>query len=84
MVQWLGPSTFTHRAWVQSLVGELRSLKPRGMAKKKKKAAETLMFTPLFYIEHIKMIKKSSIRSHTIFTGNINMTNAKNDSEYYQ
>ena len=25
------------RAWVQSLVGELRSRKPRGVAKKKKK-----------------------------------------------
>ena len=31
-VQWLGLSTFTARAWVQSLVGELRSRKPRDMA----------------------------------------------------
>ena len=30
-VQWLGLGTFTARAWVQSLVRELRSHKPRGM-----------------------------------------------------
>ena len=29
MVQWLGLGTFTARAWVQSLVGELRSYKPQ-------------------------------------------------------
>ena len=37
-VQWLGVGTFTARAWVQSLVRELRSRKPqKGAAKKKKK-----------------------------------------------
>ena len=33
MVQWLGPCAFTEEeVWVQSLVGELRSRKPRGTA----------------------------------------------------
>ena len=36
-VQWLGLRTFTAGARVQSLVGELRSSKLRGTAKKKKK-----------------------------------------------
>ena len=36
MVQWLGLGSFTARARVQSLVGELRSHKPRGTAKTKK------------------------------------------------
>ena len=36
VVQWLGLSTFTAGAQVQSLVGELRSCKPHGVAKKKK------------------------------------------------
>ena len=36
MAQWLGLGAFTALAWVQSLVGELRSQKPRGAAKKKK------------------------------------------------
>ena len=31
-VQWLGLHAFTARAWVGSLVGELRSCKPRGTA----------------------------------------------------
>ena len=31
-VQWLGLGAFTARAQVQSLVGELRSRKPRGVA----------------------------------------------------
>ena len=35
-VQWLGVGTFTAMAWVQSLVGELRSGKPRSATKKKK------------------------------------------------
>ena len=34
-VQWLGLSAFNEMAWVQSLVGELRSPKPWGIAKKK-------------------------------------------------
>ena len=33
-VQWLGVDAFTAKAWVPSLVGELRSCKPRGVAKK--------------------------------------------------
>ena len=37
MVQWLGLGTFTAAAWVQSLVGELKSCKLHGVAKKKKK-----------------------------------------------
>ena len=37
-VQWLGLSTFTAMAQVQSLVGEVRSQKLCGIAKKKKKA----------------------------------------------
>ena len=37
VVQWLECSTFTVRAQVRSLVRELRSCKPQGMAKKKKR-----------------------------------------------
>ena len=37
MVQGLGLSAFTARAWVQSLVRKRISLKPHGTAKKKKK-----------------------------------------------
>ena len=37
VVQWLGLSAFTAVARVQSLVGQLRSHKPSGEAKKKKK-----------------------------------------------
>ena len=33
-VQWLGLGAFIAGAWVQSLVRELRSQKPQGMAKK--------------------------------------------------
>ena len=36
VVQWLGLSAFTARAWVQSLVRELRSHKLCGMAKNKR------------------------------------------------
>ena len=35
VVQWLGLSAFTARAWVQSLVRELRSHKPSGATRKK-------------------------------------------------
>ena len=35
VVQWLDLSVFTAEALVQSLVGELRSCKPRGVAKNK-------------------------------------------------
>ena len=35
-IQWLGLDASTSVAWVQSLVGELRSRKPPGMARKKK------------------------------------------------
>ena len=37
VVQWLGLWTFTEGAWVQSLVRELRSHKPRNKTKEKKK-----------------------------------------------
>ena len=37
VVWWLGFGTFTTVAWVQSLVGRLRSRKTRGTDKKKKK-----------------------------------------------
>ena len=37
MIEWLVPAAFTVRAWVRSLLGELRSSKPKGKAKKKKK-----------------------------------------------
>ena len=37
VVQWLGLGAFTAVAQVQSLIGELKSHKPCGMAKKKKK-----------------------------------------------
>ena len=40
MVQWLGLGAFNARTWVQSLVGELRSHKLCGEAKKKKKEKE--------------------------------------------
>ena len=33
VVQWLGLDIFTEVAWVQSVVRELRSHKPRGMVK---------------------------------------------------
>lgn len=36
VVQWSGPGAFPAVAWIQSLVGVLRSGKLRGMAKKKK------------------------------------------------
>ena len=36
VVQWLGLGAFTAVAWLQSLVGELRSLTPCSVAKKKK------------------------------------------------
>ena len=42
MVQWLELSTFTAMARVQSLVGELRSCKLHGAAKKKKKQTSPL------------------------------------------
>ena len=41
MVQWLRLGAFTARARVQSLVGELRSCKPRGTAKKRKSSGSS-------------------------------------------
>ena len=35
-IQWLGLDASTFLAWVKSLVGELRSRKPPGMARKEK------------------------------------------------
>ena len=43
VVQWLGLSAFKAGAWVQHLVGELRSHMPCHMAKKKKKKIPTLV-----------------------------------------
>ena len=40
-VQWLGLQAFTAGAQVQSLVGELRSHKPQGMAEKTKQKNST-------------------------------------------
>ena len=42
-VQWLGLGAFTAGAQVQSLVGELRSHKLRGTARKKRKTKRTFM-----------------------------------------
>lgn len=41
MAKWLGFWTFTAMVQVQSLVGELRSCKPCGMAQKKKFARKS-------------------------------------------
>ena len=49
MVQWLGLGAFTAVAQVQSLVGELRSPKPRGMAKKKKRKERKIYMQTEFY-----------------------------------
>ena len=40
VVQWLGLSTSLSRVWVQSLVGDLRSYKPRAYSKKISKPRE--------------------------------------------
>ena len=40
MAQWLGLGAVTAVAWVQSLVRELRSCKPCGVARKKKELLE--------------------------------------------
>ena len=42
MVRWLGLHIFIAEAQVQFLVGELRSHKPHGTAKKKKNLSEEL------------------------------------------
>ena len=49
VVQWLGLGAFTAVAQVQSLVGELRSPKPRGMAKKKKRKERKIYMQTEFY-----------------------------------
>ena len=46
-VQWLGLCVLTARAWVRSLIGELRFCKPRGTAKTKKKKPKTIPQTKL-------------------------------------
>ena len=51
MVQWLGLSVFI--AWVQYLVGELRSCKLHGMAKKKERKKGRKL-KEIFYHQHIK------------------------------
>ena len=53
-VQWLGLHAFTAGAWVQSLVRELRSPKPRGAAKKKN--------TPVTLITYDSLDGKACLR----------------------
>ena len=61
-VQWLGLLAFTARAWVQSLVRELRSCKPRDMAKRKK-PQKTLIQIPwrcypwLYFLSFFSLFK---------------------------
>ena len=47
MAQWLGLSAFTAGVHVQSLVGELRSHKPRSVTKRKKKGHPRAQFLEL-------------------------------------
>ena len=68
MVQWLELHVFTARAWVQSLLRELRSCKPRGTAKKKKKKyiisqvlKNNVVKTSLIHNVKIFFLKKSAI-----------------------
>ena len=42
MVQWLGLRTFTVRAQVQPLIGELRSCKPLSTGKQNKKKSQKI------------------------------------------
>ena len=58
-VQWLGLSTFTAVARVQSLVGELRSRKPCSMAPSKKKRQREKFVTVSVYIKKKKKDLKS-------------------------
>ena len=68
MVQWLGLSAVSARAWVQSLVGELRSPMPcsRLGGKKKNKLSPWSEFNPLhtlsFYLEIFFKIKKQHFK----------------------
>ena len=51
VVQWLGLYAFTAQAIVQSLVGELKSHKPRGEAKKKREGERENV---ILLISHIR------------------------------
>ena len=55
MVQWLGLGAFTAVAWVQSLVGELRSYKLCSAAKKKKKEKSGGIIGNLYFPFHSTM-----------------------------
>ena len=48
MVHWLGLGTFTAMAWVQSLVRELRSYKPLGVDKKKRRGRKKDSYLTLY------------------------------------
>ena len=62
-VWWFGLRAFTHRARVRSLVGELRSHKPRSVAKKRKK--KTLF--SIFHIIFLLQIPRSRSRNMDSF-----------------
>ena len=64
VVQWLGLGIFTAMAWVQSLVGELRSHEPHGMEKKKKR--NSALSLHIFYKSNIILQKKNLIKTEEI------------------
>ena len=59
-MQWLGFSTFTPMAWIQSLVGELRSHKPYVVVRKTKKNLLKLFFVNylLSYLKELRTMFK--------------------------
>ena len=59
-VQWLGLGIFTTMAWVQSLVGELRSHEPHGVAEKKKERNSALSLH-IFCKSNITLKKKKKL-----------------------
>lgn len=51
VVHWLGLGTFTAVVCVQSVVGEVRSHKPRGVSRKRKgRKRELICIDPTFYL----------------------------------
>ena len=78
MVQGVGLGAFTARTWVQSLVEELRSHKPCGMAKKRKNTRENKMCNRKFQISPYH--QHTHTHTHTqILTGNITKHNCRLD-----
>ena len=60
-VQWLGLSAFTTLAWVPSLAGELRSCKPRSVAKKKKSfSMQSVIIIPALLSRSVFLIPSST------------------------